>query len=58
MAGTCAESKGRECKAYITDCLMRLTTAYNQCDKQERVVLRKNVNEMIDRMKQLYNGEK
>lgn len=53
----CAESQTRVCKAYITDCYSHLANSYNICKSGERQILKKNIFDMLDRMKSLLNNE-
>lgn len=53
----CAESQTRICKAYISDCYGHLAKSVNACKCAERVVLKKNVYDMLDRVKALLNND-
>lgn len=53
----CAEIQTRACKAYISDCYGRLADAHNKCNSAERSILRKNIFDMLDRVKALLSND-
>jgi len=55
---TCADRQTKICRAYIGDCYFHLARAYNECNGAERQILKKNINDMLDRVKSLLNNEK
>lgn len=53
----CSESQTRVCKAYIADCYGHIAMAYNTCKSGERQILKKNIFDMLDRIKMRLNNE-
>ena len=53
---SCAESKTKEAKAYTSDYYSKIAKCYNQCKHGERDILRKNIIDMLDRVKELLEG--
>lgn len=54
----CAESMARYAKAYSADYYSKLSEIYNRCNSAERQILKKNIFDMLDRMKSLLDNEK
>lgn len=52
----CANSQTKICKAYISDCYGNISKAYNGCNVSERPMLKRNIYDMLDRVKQLIDG--
>ena len=53
----CAETQTRVCKAYVADCYGRLAESYNKCKPEERYILKKNIFDMLDRIKLLLDKD-
>lgn len=54
----CLEIQTGACKVYITDCYDRLITSYNDCIFNERPILKKNIFDMLDKVKLLIDNKK
>lgn len=48
----------RYAKAYSADYYSKLSEIYNRCQSAERKILKKNIFDMLDRIKSLLDNEK
>lgn len=53
----CSESMTRVCKAYATDFYSHIADAYNKCKSGDRQILKKNIFDILDRMKYLLDNK-
>jgi len=53
----CADTQTKVCKLYISEAYSGIARAYNKCVSAERVILRRNILDMLDRVRELLGEE-